>query len=46
MNLSERFIARPVGTTLLAVLLGWRVWDNWRQAKPAATPVVKPKIGV
>ena len=35
-----------VFATVLAVLLGYRVWDNWRRRKPAPplTAAVKPKL--
>jgi DMSO/TMAO reductase YedYZ heme-binding membrane subunit len=42
----KKDVRQPVAfMAVLAVLLGWRVWDNWRQAKPAAAPV-KPKAEV
>jgi DMSO/TMAO reductase YedYZ heme-binding membrane subunit len=42
----KKDVRQPVAfMAVLAVLLGWRVWDNWRTAKPATVPV-KPKTGV
>ena len=42
----KKDVRQPVAfMAVLAVLLGWRVWDNWRPAKPAPVPV-KPKAEV